>query len=82
MKYFIGLVMFMFSLTIFAQDKININEAGLKTLIKLEHIGKKRAQMIIDHREITPFTTIDEIMKIGGIGQKTLEANRDMIVVE
>ncbi|MBC8519648.1 MAG: helix-hairpin-helix domain-containing protein [Gammaproteobacteria bacterium] len=82
MKYFIGLVMFMFSLTVFAQDKININEAGLKTLIKLEHIGKKRAQMIIDHRELSPFATISEIMNITGIGKKAFEANRDIITVE
>jgi len=81
-KYLTGLLILLFSFAVFAQDEININEAGLKTLIQLEHIGEKRAQMIIDYREITPFGAIDEIMKIRGIGEKAFEANREIITVK
>ncbi len=81
-KYLTGLFILLFSFAVFAQGEININEAGLKTLIQLEHIGEKRAQMIIDYREITPFGAIDEIMKIRGIGEKAFEANREIITVK
>lgn len=62
---------------------ININSADLEQLQQLDGIGKVKAQAIIDYREAHgAFRTVDELTKVDGIGEKTLEKNRDKITVE
>lgn len=61
---------------------ININHADLNQLQQLNGIGKVKAQAIIDYREARgAFQTIDELVNVEGIGEKTLEKNRDKITV-
>ena len=65
------------------EENININTATLEELIQLKRIGPKYAQRIIDFREKNgPFEKVEDIMKVSGIGEKTLEANKDRIVAE
>ena len=65
------------------ENKININTATLEELIQLKRIGPKYAQRIIEFREKNgPFEKSEDIMKVPGIGGKTLEANMDRIVVK
>lgn len=63
-------------------EKININTATAKELAKLKRIGPKYAERIIEYREQTPFEKPEDIMKVRGVGKKTFEANKDVIVVE
>jgi len=66
-----------------AGEKINLNTATLEELTKLKRIGPAYAQRIIDYREkYGPFEKIEDLMKVKGIGQKTFDANKDMITVE
>lgn len=60
---------------------IDIRTASLEELILLPGIGEKRAQDIIEHRSHSPFQNVNEIMLIKGIGLKTYEKMRPMLLV-
>jgi competence protein ComEA len=61
---------------------VNINTASSDQLQTLSGVGPATAQKIIDHRESSGgFKTIEDIMKVSGIGVKTFEKLRDKITV-
>mgnify|MGYP001600960994 FL=1 len=53
-----------------AAEKIDINTAPLGDLLKIVHIGEVRAQELISLR---PFSSIDDLDRIKGIGTKRIE---------
>ena len=63
--------------------KININTASVEELTQLKGIGPNHAAKIIEFREKNgPFKIPEDIMQVPGIGQKTFENNKDLIIVE
>jgi competence protein ComEA len=65
-----------------AGQKINLNLAAAADLETLPGIGEVLAQRIIEHRESNgPFTTVDELMEVSGIGEARLEDIRDKVTV-
>ncbi len=64
-------------------EKVNVNKASVAELIQLKKVGQKYAQRIVDFREKNgPFKKPEDIMQVPGIGVKTFELNKDIIVVE
>lgn len=63
--------------------KININVADVAELTLLPGIGEKKAQAIIDYREeYGSYQTIEDLMNVSGIGQKTFDKLSSMISVQ
>jgi competence protein ComEA len=63
-------------------QKININRAEPWLLETLPGIGEVLAQRIVDYRsENGPFKRIEDLLKVSGIGEGTLEKIRDYITV-
>ena len=68
--------------TVASMEKINLNQADAKTLTILKGIGKDRTVKIIEYREQNgPFLTIEDIMKVKGIGKKIFEQNKNVLSV-
>jgi competence protein ComEA len=66
-----------------AGEKININTATEQELSTLKQVGSKYAQRIIEYRNTYgEFKAPEDIMKVKGIGPKTFEANKGIIVVK
>lgn len=61
--------------------KININTATLEQLDTLPGIGPVYAQRIIDYRKKKQFASLEEIMEIQGIGDKTFAKFKDLITI-
>ena len=57
-----------------AQEKIDINTATLEQLETLTGVGPVYAQRIIDAR---PFSLVDDLLRVSGIGEKTLQKIKD-----
>ncbi|MFO7913991.1 MAG: helix-hairpin-helix domain-containing protein [Desulfotignum sp.] len=63
-------------------DKVNINTADKEQLMTLKYVGDALSDRIIKYRTEQPFEAPEDIMKVKGIGEKALEANKDRIVVK
>ncbi|MBI3261395.1 helix-hairpin-helix domain-containing protein [Candidatus Berkelbacteria bacterium] len=62
--------------------KININSASASELESLPSIGPKLAERIIEYRTANgSFKSIEEIINVKGIGDKTFEKFRDQITI-
>lgn len=63
--------------------KLNINRATVQELdAGLEGIGTGLAQRIVDYRTANgPFRKVEDIRKVGGIGEKRFEAIKNVITV-
>jgi competence protein ComEA len=61
---------------------INVNTATATELEELPGVGEVIAQAIVDYRtENGPFTTVDQLIDVSGIGDATLENIRDLVTV-
>lgn len=64
-------------------QKININTASAEELAQLKGIGPSHAAKIVAYREKNGlFKVPEDLMQVSGIGQKTIDANQDVIIVE
>lgn len=61
---------------------ININLAGVDELDELPGVGPATAQAIVDDREENgSFSSIEDIMRVSGIGEAKFERMRDLISI-
>jgi len=82
--YVMGIMVMCFGalpMTSFAETPVNINLATAEVLAEaLEGVGLAKATRIIEYREAYgPFEQIEELSAVQGIGEATIDKNRDVI---
>ena len=60
---------------------VDINKADIKELSSLKGVGKVKAEAVIEYRTNHCFKSVDEIIKVKGIGKKILDKNKDNLIV-
>ena len=84
MKLFsIFAALILFSIVGIAAAEVNINTASVSELAEgLKNIGPAKAAAIVEYRKMHgAFKTVDELASVQGIGETTLEMNREIIVL-
>jgi len=63
---------------------VDLNTATAEQLAEaLQGVGPAKAEAIVEYRQQHgPFTSIDQLLQVQGIGEATLEKNRDQLVLQ
>ena len=71
------------ALPLTAAEQVNINSATAEEIAEaLNGVGLSKAEKIVEYREQNgPFVHIDELVNVKGIGLRTVDKNRDAIVL-
>ncbi|MDH5835458.1 ComEA family DNA-binding protein [Luteimonas kalidii] len=69
--------------TALAAEKVNVNTADAATLDRvLVNVGPSKAEAIVEYRKANgPFRSPEQLAEVKGIGLRTVEQNRERIVV-
>ena len=63
--------------------QVNINTASVEQLTGLTGIGPSHAAGIVEYRQKNgPFKNAEDLMRVSGIGPRTIEKNQGLILVE
>jgi competence protein ComEA len=83
MKYCLSLFTFLLAGAVVA-GPVDVNTADAETLsAELEGIGMSKAMAIVEYREANgPFKSPDDLILVKGIGERTIELNRQNILVQ
>ena len=83
-KLLICILAGLFSFSVWAADPVNVNTASAEEMAEcLKGIGPSKAQKIVDYREANgSFLHADELVNVKGIGIRTIDQNRGMILLE
>jgi len=71
------------ALTDIAPAKVNINDADISALMRLQGVGKVLAGRIVAYRDASgPFISAEELKKVKGIGRTLFDKIKDGISTE
>ena len=82
-KMFTGMVLGLLAVAAFA-GPVDINTADAETIsAELQGVGITKAIAIVEYRKANgPFKSVDDLVKVKGIGERTVEINRKNILLE
>lgn len=78
------LVTSLFSIWAWASQPVNVNAASAEEIAEsLKGVGLSKAEAIVDYRnENGEFKHIDELVNVKGIGIRTVDINREYILLD
>ena len=85
MKSFITLIFAtLFSLFAWAAQPVNVNSASAEEIAEaLKGVGMSKAEAIVSYRkENGQFKHVDELVNVKGIGIRTVDINREYILLD
>lgn len=66
-----------------APQPLDLNRASVRELMRLPGVGRAFAARIVESREVGgPFTSVDDLRRVGGLGRAKLERFRVLITVD
>jgi competence protein ComEA len=60
---------------------VNVNQANLEQLQALPGIGPRMAEAIVAARTVKPFSSVEDLRRVRGIGPRTLDRLRPHVAV-
>ena len=74
----------LFSIWAWAQQPVNVNSASAEEIAEaLKGVGMSKAAAIVTYRdENGPFKHVDELVNVKGIGIRTVDINREYILLK
>lgn len=83
LKNIVAILLLTLSSLAFAADKIDINSADAETIaITMSGVGEAKAAAIVAYRkDHGAFKSIDDLVLVKGIGEKTVELNRNLVMI-
>ena len=85
MKFLLTLLAIcMLASSAWAAEPVNVNTASVEEIAaSLNGVGLSKAALIVEYREANgPFSHADELVNVKGIGVRTVDKNKDMILLE
>ncbi|TVP89346.1 MAG: ComEA family DNA-binding protein [Thioalkalivibrio sp.] len=78
------LILFMVAAPVaWAMGPVNVNTATVEQLSELGNIGPAKAAAIVSYREEHgPFRSLQELTRVSGIGERTVEMNLELIELD
>ena len=73
----------MLASVVWAAEPVNVNTASAEEIAEsLNGVGASKAALIVAYREANgPFLHADELVNVKGIGVRTIDKNKEMILV-
>ena len=84
MKFLITLITTsLLTFAVWAAEPVNINTASAEQIAEnLNGIGLSKAELIVQYRQTHgAFTHVDELVNVKGVGLRTVDKNRGMILL-
>lgn len=83
-KGFVAALILLFAHAVIGSEPVNINTAPAEELAQmLDGVGDARAEAIVEFREENgEFLSVEDLKLVSGIGDVTIEQNRERIRVE
>ena len=69
---------------VWAAEPVNVNTASVEEIAEaLNGVGLSKAALIVEYREANgPFAHADELVNVKGIGVRTVDKNKNMILLD